>query len=64
MLQADQASAKGIETIVLNEDTTKTTDSWKRVRTTAAMVYLAGDGPVRNLSQTMERLAFPQTSDS
>ena len=53
MLQADQASAKGIETIVLNEDTTKTTDLWKRVRTTAAMVYMS---PEMALSETFHRL--------
>ena len=32
--------AKGIEVVVINEDTTKTTELWKRVRTTAAMVYI------------------------
>ena len=53
MLQADQASAKGIETIVLNEDTTKMTDLWKRVRTTAAMVYMS---PEMALSETFHRL--------
>jgi len=39
--QAEQAAEKGIRAIVLNEDTTKTADLWKCVRTTAAMVYMS-----------------------
>ncbi|KAF8816642.1 P-loop containing nucleoside triphosphate hydrolase protein [Phlegmacium glaucopus] len=51
--QADQASSKGIQAIVLNEDTTKTTDLWKRLRTTAAMVYMS---PEMALSESFYKL--------
>ena len=52
-LQAEQAVTKGIEAIVLNEDTIKTTDLWKCVRTTAAMVYIS---PEMALSESFYKL--------
>jgi len=51
--QADQATAKGIETVVVNEDTTKTANLWKEVRSTAAMVYMS---PEMSLSDSFQKL--------
>jgi superfamily II DNA helicase RecQ len=51
--QADQATAKGIEAVVVNEDTTKTTNLWKKVRSTAAMVYMS---PEMALSDSFQKL--------
>ena len=45
--------AKGIEVIVLNEDTTKTANLWRSVRTTAAMVYMS---PEMALSKSFQKL--------
>jgi len=36
-----QAQEKGIDAIMINEDTTHMADIWKRARTTAAMAYLS-----------------------
>ena len=38
---------------MLNEDTTKTADLWKRLRTTAAMVYMS---PEMALSESFQKL--------
>jgi len=51
--QAGQAMAKGIEAIVINEDTDKTADLWKRARRTAAMVYIS---PEMALSESFYKL--------
>ena len=51
--QARQAMAKGIEAIVINEDTDKTADLWKRARRTAAMVYIS---PEMALSESFYKL--------
>ncbi|KAL1713372.1 P-loop containing nucleoside triphosphate hydrolase protein, partial [Schizophyllum commune] len=39
--QAEQASAKGLKTVVLNEDTSKDWKEWDRARTQAQLAYLS-----------------------
>ena len=51
--QAEQATAKEIEAIVINKDTNKTADLWKRTRRTAAMVYIS---PEMALSESFYKL--------
>ena len=53
MTQARQATAKGINALVINEDTTKTAHLWKDVRTTAAMVYMS---PEMALAESFHKL--------
>jgi len=51
--QAEQAIAKGIDALVINEDTTKTTGLWKHARTSAAMVYMS---PEMALASSFQKL--------
>jgi superfamily II DNA helicase RecQ len=44
---------KGIDALIINEDTTKTADLWKRARTSAAMVYMS---PEMALSPSFQKL--------
>ena len=45
--------AKGIDALVINEDTTKTTGLWKRARTSATMVYMS---PEMALATSFQKL--------
>jgi len=51
--QAEQAKTKGINALVINEDTTKTTGLWKHARTSAAMVYMS---PEMALAPSFQKL--------
>jgi len=51
--QAEQAIAKGINAIVINEDTTKSSALWKSARTSAAMVHMS---PEMVLSESFLKL--------
>jgi len=51
--QADQAIEKGIDAIIINEDTTKSSALWKSARTSAAMVYMS---PEMVLSESFLKL--------
>lgn len=51
--QAEQAVEKGIDAIVINEDTTKSTALWKSARTSSAMVYMS---PEMVLSESFLKL--------
>ncbi|KAJ3543662.1 hypothetical protein NMY22_g3064 [Coprinellus aureogranulatus] len=51
--QAKQASEKGIEAVVINEDTTKTASLWDQARRTAALVYIS---PEMALSESFAKL--------
>ena len=44
---------KGIDALIINEDTTKTADLWKHARTSAAMVYMS---PEMALSPSFQKL--------
>jgi superfamily II DNA helicase RecQ len=41
ILQAEQAMEKGINVIVIKEDTMKSTDLWKSARISSSMVYMS-----------------------
>jgi superfamily II DNA helicase RecQ len=51
--QAKQAKTKGIDALVINEDTTKTAGLWKHARTSAAMVYMS---PEMALAPSFQKL--------
>ncbi|KAJ7053118.1 P-loop containing nucleoside triphosphate hydrolase protein [Mycena amicta] len=53
MDQVQQAIAKGIDAIFINEDNTKSADLWKRARTTAQLVYIS---PEMSKSTSFTRL--------
>ena len=53
VFQAEQAIAKGIDALIINEDTTKTTGLWKHARTSATMVYMS---PEMALAPSFQKL--------
>jgi superfamily II DNA helicase RecQ len=53
ILQAEQAMEKGINVIVIKEDTMKSTDLWKSARISSSMVYMS---PEMVLSNSFSKL--------
>ena len=53
VFQAEQAKEKGIDALVINEDTAKTADLWKHARSSASMVYMS---PEMALSPSFQKL--------
>ncbi|PPR03710.1 hypothetical protein CVT26_006118, partial [Gymnopilus dilepis] len=51
--QTPRPTEKGINALVINEDTTKTAHLWKDIRTTAAMVYMS---PEMALAESFHKL--------
>lgn len=50
--------AKGIDALVVNEDTTKSVGLWKHARTSVAMVYMSPEMALTQFPKTMERFPF------
>jgi superfamily II DNA helicase RecQ len=53
ILQAEQAMEKGIDAIIINEDTTKSTNLWKSAQISSSMVYMS---PEMVLSDSFSKL--------
>jgi len=51
--QAEHATEKGIDAVVINEDTSQTAELWKRARTTASITYMS---PEMALSESFQKL--------